>query len=56
MTSLLKDKICKSVVIKASSFINKFLVEWIIFVFGVALKFREKSKNWENNNCVCVQL
>lgn len=51
---LLKAKICKCVVNNAISFINKFWVEWIIFVFGVALKFRGKSKNWENNNRVCV--
>jgi hypothetical protein len=51
--SLLKAKICKSVINKAISFINKFWVDWIIFVFGVALKYRGKSKNWENNH-VCV--
>lgn len=54
MMFLLKAKLCKCVVNKAISFINKFWVEWIIFVFGVALKFRGKSKNWENNNRVCV--
>jgi hypothetical protein len=51
--SLLTAKMCKSVVNKEISFINKFWVGWIIFVFGVALKFRGKSKNRENNNRVC---
>jgi len=43
MMSLLKAKICKSVVIKAISFISTLWVDWIIFVFGVVLKFRGKS-------------
>lgn len=45
MMSLLKAKICKSVVNKVIYFLNKFWVDWIIFVFGGTLKFRGKSKN-----------
>jgi len=52
--SLLRAKICKSVINKTISFINKFWAEWIIFVFWCCLEIQGKIENWENNNRVCV--